>query len=111
MTLVSEIRMTTVKPSGAVSAENVNEFEKQLNSAVSFQNNSILLVDMGKVDFLDSAGLMALVNSFSLAQSLGRRFIICSLAPSVKMIFELTQLDRVFEIFESRDTIESNLVN
>ena len=111
MTLVSEIAMTTLKPSGAVSAANVNEFEKQLNSAVYFQNNSILLLDMTKVDFLDSAGLMALINGFRLAQSLGRRFIICSLAPSVKMIFELSQLDRVFEIFESRDTIELNLVN
>jgi anti-sigma B factor antagonist len=102
--------MTTVEPSGAVSAANVNEFENQLNNAVSSENNQILLVDMTQVDFLDSAGLMALVKGFRLAQSLGRRFILCSLAPSVKMIFELTQLDRVFEIFDSKDLIESSFV-
>lgn len=109
MTLNNNTAIPTVEPSGAVSVANVNEFEKELNSAVSSENNPILVVDMTQVDFLDSAGLMALVNGFRLAQSLGRRLIICSLAPSVRMIFELTQLDRVFEIFESRDNLELNI--
>jgi anti-sigma B factor antagonist len=109
MNLVNMTTMTTIEPSGSVNAANANDFADTLNTAVSSYNHPILLVDMAEVDFLDSAGLMALVSGFRLAQSLGRRFILCSLAPSVKMIFELTQLDRVFEIFESRELIESSL--
>lgn len=101
--------ITTVELTGAVNANNVNDFEQKLNLAVANHNDPILLVDMAQVDFLDSAGLMVLVKAFRLAQSVGRRFILCSLAPSVKMIFELTQLDRVFEIFESKEMINSSL--
>jgi anti-sigma B factor antagonist len=110
MSLTNNAKITTFEPSGAFSLANANEFQQELNKAVSCENNPILVVDMAQVDFLDSAGLMVLINGFSLAKSLGRRFIICSLAPSVRMIFELTQLDRVFEIFESKDNLESQLV-
>jgi anti-anti-sigma regulatory factor len=49
------------------------------------------------------------VKGFRLAQSLGRRFSLCSVPPSVRMMFELTQLDTVFEIFENRDSFEATL--
>lgn len=99
-------KIKAFEPQGYVSAANATEFLEQLTQAVQTQEpGTILLVDMKKVDFLDSAGLMALVNAFRLAQSLGRRISLCSLAPSVRMVFELTQLDRVFDIFENRDSL------
>lgn len=99
-------KIATFEPSGYVTAANVNEFQSQLTKAVTSGEYSTFLVDMKKVEFLDSAGLMSLVSAFRLAQSLGRRFSICSLAPSVRIIFELTQLDRVFDIFEDRAAFE-----
>ena len=53
---------------------------------------------------MDSAALMALVHGLRLAQSLGKRFSLCAVSPSIQIIFELTQLDRVFEIFDSEAT-------
>ena len=103
---LNSTKIITVEPNGHVSAANVREFQQQLTAAVTSQGDSPLLIDMHGIEFLDSAGLMALISAFSLAQSLGRPFILCSLAPSIRMIFELTQLDRVFEIFESRDAVE-----
>ena len=99
--------VATVEPKGHVSAANASEFQAQLTTAVKSQKHSILLVDMKEVDFLDSAGLMALIKGFRLAQSLGRKLIICSVAPSVRIVFELTQLDKVFEIFDDRYTFET----
>ncbi|MGK7876952.1 MAG: STAS domain-containing protein [Xenococcaceae cyanobacterium] len=101
-------KIATVEPSGYLSAANASEFQRQLITAVASQEYSILLVDMSQVEFLDSAGLMVLVSAFCLAQSLGRHFSLCSVAPSVRIIFELTQLDKVFEIFDSRDDFEKN---
>lgn len=102
-------KLATLEPSGYVTVANASEFQRQLTTVVTSQEYSILLVDMNQVEFLDSAGLMAMVSAFRLAQNLGKRFSICSLAPSVRIIFEVTQLDRVFEIFDSRDTFESSL--
>lgn len=96
----------TFEPQGYISAANVSLFQSQLAHAVKQQPDSALLIDMSKVEFLDSAGLMALVSAFRMAQDLGRRFSLCSLAPSVRMIFELTGLDRAFEVFDNRNEFE-----
>jgi anti-sigma B factor antagonist len=100
-------QIATVEPQGYISAANAPQFLDQLTSAVATEENEILLVDMKEVEFLDSAGLMVLVKTLKMAQNLGRRLIICSLAPSVRMVFELTQLDRVFEIFDSRHDFQT----
>lgn len=100
------VRFFTIEPRGFVNAANVSEFQQQLTTAVRAEECSALLVDMKQVDFLDSAGLMALVSTFRLAQALNRRFSLCSLPPAVKMVFELTQLDQVFDIFDNRDHFE-----
>jgi anti-anti-sigma factor len=99
--------MTMFEPNGYITAANVREFQEQLTNLVNDSSYSTFLVDMSRVEFLDSAGLMALVSAFRLAQSQGKSFNICSIPPSVKIIFELTQLDRVLSIFRSREDFES----
>jgi anti-sigma B factor antagonist len=107
--LLDQKPIATFAPQGYVSAANAGEFQQNLVRAIESTNDPLFLVDMEKVEFLDSAGLMVLVNGFRLSQNLGRRFSLCSLAPSVKIIFEVTQLDKVFEIFENREVLQSQV--
>lgn len=100
---------TTFRPEGFLSAANASEFLERLTVEVRSSVDSALLVNMEAVDFMDSAGLMALIKAFRLAESLGRRFGICSIAPSVRIMFELTQLDKAFEIFEDRAAFEASI--
>ena len=93
-------QFTTFRPEGFLSAANAAEFLERLTAEIKSSADSALLVNMEAVEFMDSAGLMALIKAFRLAESLGHRFAICSLAPSVRIMFELTQLDKAFEIFE-----------
>ena len=101
-------QLTVIQPSGHVNAANAVEFQQQLTTAVSSGERPVL-VDMHRVESIDSAGLMALVSAFRLAQSRKQRFGLCCLAPSIRIIFELTQLDEAFEIFESRDAFTATL--
>ncbi len=104
-------KITVIRPSGTFNASNVAEFQQQMTKVVTKAENSSVLVDMEQVESMDSAGLMALVHVLKLAQSLGKSFSICSVPPSIRIIFELTQLDRVFEIFDSQATFtQVNLV-
>lgn len=105
---IMDAKLTIVQPSGHINASNASDFQRQLTSAVTSQQNAVL-VDMHRVESLDSAGLMGLVSALSLAQNLKRRFSICCIAPSIKIIFELTQLDEAFEIFATRDAFLANL--
>ncbi|MCC0175746.1 STAS domain-containing protein [Waterburya agarophytonicola K14] len=104
-------QFTTFRPEGFLSAANASEFLERLTVEVRSSVDSALLVNMEAVEFMDSAGLMALIKAFRLAESLGRRFGICSLAPSVRIMFELTQLDKAFEIFEDRADFQAAIDN
>ncbi|AFY43292.1 STAS domain-containing protein [Nostoc sp. PCC 7107] len=101
-------KITVIRPQGKLNAANSLEFERDLTAALTPNDVSILLVDLAAVESLDSAGLMALVSALKLAQNLGRSLKLCSVSPALKIIFELTQLD---EVFEFEDTIDLNSVN
>jgi anti-sigma B factor antagonist len=94
----------TFQPQGYLSAANAKEFLQQLTATVETSDNSLILIDMKEVEFMDSAGLMALIEGFRFAQEMKRELSICSVAPPVRMLFELTQLDNVFKIFESQES-------
>jgi anti-sigma B factor antagonist len=85
---------------GHVSAASAPDFQEQLTMMVNSDATSIL-VDMSQVESFDSAGLMVLVSALSLAQSLDKQFSLCSVPASARIMLELTQLDRVFEILPS----------
>ncbi|MBW4516585.1 MAG: STAS domain-containing protein [Timaviella obliquedivisa GSE-PSE-MK23-08B] len=87
-----------VKLQGNINAENAAEIGEYLADIISAQENSSLMVDMSQVVALDSAGLMILVSTLTLAQHLNKQFGLFGVSASVRIIFELTQLDRVFEI-------------
>lgn len=87
-------------PQGDLNAVNALEFEHSLITAMQQNNAQGLLVNLEAVESIDSAGLMALVSALKLSQSQGRGFGLCSVSPALRIIFELTQLDRVFEIWD-----------
>ncbi len=99
-------QFTTFHPEGYLSAANATEFSQRLLLTVKSSTPAPVLVDMSQVEFMDSAGLMVLIKAFRLAQSSGQKLGICSIAPSVRMMFELTQLDDVFEIYENPASFE-----
>lgn len=58
------------------------------------------LLDMSKINFLDSSGLGAVVAVF---KSIGRErtFDLAGLTPTVERVFKLTRMDSVFTIYET----------
>jgi anti-anti-sigma factor len=94
-------KIRVIRPQGSINAANALELERDLSAALAHNETNLLIVSLEKVESLDSAGLMALVSALKLAQSIGKRFHLCCVSPSIRIIFELTQLDRVFEILET----------
>lgn len=99
--------MSVVQPRGNLNASNAADLQQQLAAIASSKDYTSLLVDMSQVESLDSAGLMALVSALQLTQQLGQRFGLCGISPSIRIIFELTQLDCAFEIFENQGAFEA----
>ncbi|KAF3887297.1 MULTISPECIES: STAS domain-containing protein [Nostocales] len=99
--------MTVIRPNGSIVSANALEFERKLTTLLTQTDCSILLLDLGKVESVDSSGVLALVSALKLSQRMGRRLSLCSVSPALKIILELTQLDRLFEIYEDESAFTS----
>lgn len=101
MQTITAPKTTVIRPSGHFNAANAADFQQYLTTAVTQAAHECIVVDLEQVESLDSAGLMALVHGLRVAQSLGKSFNLCSVSPAIRIIFELTQLDSVFEILNT----------
>jgi anti-sigma B factor antagonist len=58
-----------------------------------------IVVDLSDVNFIDSTALATLVQGMKRAREMNGDIRLSGLQPSVRMVLELTRLDKVFEIF------------
>jgi len=100
--LASPTRTKVISLSGQINASNAPQFREQLHQSLLLSSPVELVLDMSQVEFLDSAGLMVLVNTLSVAQKMDSQLVLCCITPSVQIILELTQLNRAFTILDSR---------
>ncbi|MBF2015592.1 MAG: STAS domain-containing protein [Rivularia sp. T60_A2020_040] len=98
--ILNSPKITIIRPQESLNAVNALKLEQELDVALKQFGNTIVLLDLEKVDLIDSAGLMALVSGVKKAKQLQQRLCFCSVSPAHRILFQLTQLDRVFEIFD-----------
>ncbi len=99
-----------IQPSGILDGVAVNSLRHEISNFVEGGTN-IVLVDFQDVTFMNSSGLGALVSTLRVVRSAGAELFLCSLSEQVKMIFELTKMDRVFKMFDSRNEFEEKVAS
>ncbi len=97
-----------IKPKGILDGTKATEFRQKVGETVE-SGAKVILVDFTDVTFMDSSGLGALVFSLKTVRDAGAQLFLCSLNEQIKMLFELTSLDRVFNIVSNRAELEQNL--
>ena len=70
---------------------------------VKAETESIAL-DMGRVGFVDSAGLALLIQLCKFTMGLGIRLCLCSISEQMSQLLQLTSTASLFEIFDSRES-------
>jgi anti-sigma B factor antagonist len=89
-----------IELSGRFDAHSAPQFSKELD-ALDDGQNSYVVVDLADVNFIDSTALAALVRSMKHYRQNNGEFYIVNLQAPVRIIFELTRMDRAFSIFPS----------
>lgn len=79
-----------------VDLSRADELKRSLE-AVANETGTDIAIDMGRVTFIDSSGLSALVALYKHLGT-GRRLHLRNVAPNVKKLFSATKLDRVVTI-------------
>jgi len=70
--------------------------------------NSKFVLDLKKVQEMDSSGLGALLFGKRQANNAGGNFVLVSVSPAVQSLLRIAQLTRVFDSFESvKDALKS----
>lgn len=90
-----------VQPTGILDGTKGSQFRQEISQLIE-KGATIVLVDFQNVTFMDSSGLGALVLSLKTVRAAGAKLFICSINDQIRMLFELTSMDRVFQIFPNR---------
>lgn len=90
--------------SGEFDLAGVQQFEREL-TRLEAEGPDVLLVDLARLEFMDSSGLRALVMADQRAKKAGRRLAIVPGPPGVRRVFEITQLDGRLDLVESASSL------
>ncbi len=104
MALIEQHEEIVLQPQGRLDVAG-GELLQQQWAMLAPRRYKLWIVDMSRIEFIDSSGLVALVAGLKTATQLGTKLVLCGLRPSARLIFEITQLDRAFAIFENYDAI------
>ena len=94
--------ITILRPEGRLDITTAWQFRLKLQDCMKNFGPHII-VNLEQVTFIDSSGLTSLVAGMRDADKTNGSFRICSVHPEAKLVFEVTMMDSVFEMFESED--------
>jgi anti-anti-sigma factor len=89
-----------LRPTGRLDIATAWQFRLKLQECIS-QVTPHVVVNLSQVNFVDSSGLTALVAGMRDADKKNGSFRIASVHPEARLVFEVTMMDSVFEMFET----------
>ena len=95
---------------GDLDAKSASVLKEKINEKIT-DGKSLILINLSAVPYMDSAGLGVLVSGLKNANRLSGDLRIWGLQDKVKSIFELTRLNKVFQIFEDELAAVSSYQN
>ena len=76
----------------------IQAIAEQLFSLVDTDGKRKLLLNFGNVEYMSSAALGKLITLNKKVQAAGGRLILCNIDPQIREVFEITKLDKLFDI-------------
>ncbi|MFN6512974.1 MAG: STAS domain-containing protein [Nostoc sp. CreGUA01] len=99
-----------IKLSGNLNSTTSQEFRQNITKILEV-GVKIVLLDFQDVTFMDSSGLGALVLAFKTLRAADIQLVICSINEQVRILFELTNMDKIFEIFPTQEAFNQVLLS
>jgi anti-sigma B factor antagonist len=90
------------KVDGEIDINTAPQFKKAFEKLMR-EKEAKIIIDMEKVGYIDSSGLATMVELLKNFRKTGARLKLVSLSPKVKSLFEITKLEKLFDILENQD--------
>ena len=62
-----------------------------------------IVLNLARIEHIDSSGLGTLVASFISARNRGAKIILAALSPKARQVLAVTNMDRLFEVYDSTE--------
>lgn len=85
----------------ALDAANAKDFKSEISEVLKNENK--VLMNMGSLQFIDSSGLGAILSCLKSISAKNGEIKLCNLSKPARIIVELVNMHKVFEIFNSVD--------
>jgi anti-sigma B factor antagonist len=97
---IDDITMVTLQAE-SLDASNAGEFKRCVAATVGPKAKIIL--DLGRVQFIDSTGCGAILSYLRQLNPVGGDLKICSVSKGVRSLFELVRMHKILDIFNTCD--------
>ena len=102
----SEVALIELYQSALGGVDAIN-FADAVNSSTE-NNIKLLIVDLNKVEIMNSSGLGMLVNALSTLKKNNIQLNLVAVPAKVMKLLQITQLDKVFKIYENSQSALKN---
>jgi len=89
-----------IEPHGRLTVETTQYFRRVIAKRID-QGWSRMIVDVQNVDYMDSAGLGALVHAYTSCRRRGTRLVLVRVAGRNRELLRITKLLTVFDVYET----------
>jgi anti-sigma B factor antagonist len=94
-----------VRVAGRISLETVPDFLKVLRA----EKSSVVILDLGQLSYIDSAGVGALIQMHVAFQKSGQVLALAAIGPRVAAVLEVARVKNIFRAFPSVEAAEEAL--
>ncbi|KAI9133609.1 STAS domain-containing protein [Acaryochloris sp. CCMEE 5410] len=99
------------QPADMIDGISTSELRTEVNDALA-DGVKTILIDLKDVTFMNSSAIGALVATLKSVRGEGGTLALCSLSDQVHLIFELTKMDRIFDIYgDCREFMQKNSIS
>jgi anti-sigma B factor antagonist len=95
----------TIVISGRFDAHQVPQVQQEIDNLQAAGARTIIL-DLSDVNFVDSSALAVMVRGMKRCREHGGELLLCGLRQPVRIIFELTRMDKAFRIYDNEESAQ-----
>ncbi|AFY72468.1 anti-anti-sigma factor [Synechococcus sp. PCC 7502] len=97
--------LKVLEPAGLIDNAGGNKLRRQVTDLLE-AGAEIILLDLTNITFMDSSGLGSLVAILQRVRTKNAKLYLSSLNDQVRIIMELTRMDKVFDIYPDRSAFD-----
>ncbi|MEI6862914.1 MAG: STAS domain-containing protein [Candidatus Omnitrophota bacterium] len=99
--------LTVCHIDGEIDINSSPMIKKSFDKLIS-QKTPKIVINLSKVTYVDSSGLATLVELLKNMRSYNGRMRLACMSPKIKSLFEITKLEKLFEILADEETAITN---